>query len=299
MSKIIKKFNPKFPHFRKNKHVKTKQKYFLIISRTISKFGSELKSNCVLMKTISKNKLQALKLLEIDRNLLKKYSKHSFLYPSKKKNKCPWEINIPVALQKEVTKIMNSKPGKIAINDKPELDAIGDNEEIQEYDEDSVDTGDLIIHISSSSSECSSPEKFNIIQDDNQFDHVESDEKCYEDQMDFECQYCSTKFKQQKSLDFHIEKQHLEIDIQNKFSSTHLDKLLQCKQILKEHLNIHDVSNYNLKCHECDKFFSNSLHLSLHKETHLVDYEYDCEKCDKKFKTKNLLNCHQCKYCKK
>ena len=163
MSKITTKCTPKFPHFRKKKQVKRKQKYFLIVSRTILKNGSELKSNCVLMKSISKHKLKALKLIEISRNLLKKYSKQSFLYPTNKKMKYHWELEIPLALQKPVTKIMNDKARKVVINNKTIPDNIDDGEEIQECDEDSVDTDNMIIHVSSSSSECSSPKIFKAL----------------------------------------------------------------------------------------------------------------------------------------
>lgn len=287
MTKITKKFNYKYPHFIKRKQIKRKQKYFLIISRKISKHGSDLKSNCVLMKSTSNKKLQALKLVEINRSLLKKYSKQSFLYPTRKKIKHPWELEIPLALLKEVTKIINDEPKRVVIHKKTEPDNTDDGEEIQEYDEDSVDTNNMIIHISSSSSECTSPERFI---DDNEysdkFSGFVSHTKYYNDQKELECQYCSKKFKQQRSLDVHMKRLHQEIEIQNKQPCPQCDKLFKCKDTLNEHLKIHDVSKFLHKCLECDKTFKNSVFLSRHKETHL----------NEPIKTKNLLNSEQSKY---
>lgn len=289
MTKITKKFNPKFPHFIKRKQIKRKQKYFLIISRKISKHGCDLKSNCVLMKSTSNKKLQALKIVEINRSLLKKYSKQSFLYPTNKKVKISqaWELDIPLALLKEVTKIINDEPKRVVIHKTIETDNSDDGEEIQEYDEDSVDTNNMIIHVSSSSSESPSPEKFI---DDNEssdnFSTFASHTKYYNDQKELECQYCSKKFKQQRSLDVHMKRLHQEIVIQNKHSCPQCDKLFKCKETLNEHLKIHDVSKLLHKCLECNKTFKTSVFLSRHKETHSIE----------PIKTKNILNSQQSKY---
>lgn len=276
MTKIAKKFNPRFPHFKKRKQVKRKHKYFLIISRKITKHGCELKSNCVLMKSTSKMKLEAVKLIEINRCILKKYSKRIFLYPVNKKMKHPWELVIPLALLKEVKKVINAKPKKVVIKNNTEPDKIDEGEEIQECDEDSIDTEDMIITISSSSSECTSPVKF---LDDNEnidnFTTFESQTKYFNNQMEVKCQFCDMKFKQLRSLHVHVKRAH---------SCTQCDILFKCKETLDEHLKIHDVStSFPHKCLECNKSFSNLLFLSRHEERHAI-------------KAKQLIDSKQSKY---
>lgn len=292
MTKITKKLTPKFPHFKKSKQIKTKQKYFLIVSRKIAKHDRELKLKCVLMKTISKNKLEALKLIEISRKLLKKYSKQSFLYPTNKKLKKSWELEVPLALQEEVTKIINDKPRKILIKKQPEKKDFDAGEEIQEYAEDSIDPDDVIIHISSSSSECESPEKIVDYQNNDNFSrlvHNESQAKYYCVQNELQCKFCSKKFKQKSSMDYHIKMHHQRAKIQDEFPCTQCNKLLKCEQSLMEHLKTH---NCGFSFDVCNQIFKQYNILNGHKNTQHTLAEHRCGICGASFIDRNLYLRH-------
>lgn len=301
MTKITKNLTPKFPHFKK-RQIKTKQKYFLIVPRKIAKHDSELKLKCVLMKKISKNKLEALKLVEISQNLMKKYSKQCFLYPTNKKMKRSWELDIPLVLKKEVTQILNlinENPRKIVIKKKPHKKDI--RVEIQEYAEDSIDPDDVIITISSSSSECESPEKIDGYQSNDIFSRL------MKVQNELNCKFCSMKFKQQTSLDVHIKRQHQETNIQNELSCTQCNKLLKCKRSLREHLKI--IHNCGFSYDVCNDAPNHYNVLNGHKNTKQTLAKHRCGICGASFKDRELYLRHsfehaaepfiECKICLK
>jgi len=103
-----------------------------------------------------------------------------------------------------------------------------------------------------------------------------------------ECSYCDKTYKSveivplRKHLVKHHPKEHLK-------EKTHF--CCVCFHIFEkeQELNVHLETHSHLKCHECNRYYLNTVHFQSHMRIHTGERPFKCSLCDQSFKTNGHL----------
>ena len=109
------------------------------------------------------------------------------------------------------------------------------------------------------------------------------------------CSYenCEYKTSRKENLQNHINRVHLKIPIEKKYSCDQCGQSYSKISFLKDHIKtVHDKIR-DLVCSECGAGFSTSTHLRNHRKIHSDVLGYACPYCTKAFKQSSVLYRHK------
>jgi len=102
------------------------------------------------------------------------------------------------------------------------------------------------------------------------------------------CQDCGGQFKTKRSLEQHIEKEHINVT----YACDQCPNTFNVKYLFHRHLRTHNEGS-NFKCEVCGKVYSSPYLLTQHlAESHKIGEEMKCNECDKVYLHKQLLKRH-------